>query len=239
MIKLNGRYYVTPQEFVECIGECIPDTTFVDFTELDSLNTELAKISPIFKVKNGDNYFDLDDLGLDGKLKMSKIEKRYGVVVNSITAFSILTVSVNADIDYSIPVFVKSSIIENRPVELNVVDMFITEEDVLEYFCVDLEGFMSENVFQEFESMKKYLAGNYFSGHSTHTPILGVKNFAQVVLQQLMDADCFKNLSDRKLDFDGDIIEVKADEAVLNRIIKLRDAFNKFTQEFSFQRHEN
>ena len=64
MIKLNGKYYVTQHEFVECIGVRIPDTTFVDFTRLDSLNTKLAKLSPLFKVLNGDNYFELDDLGL-------------------------------------------------------------------------------------------------------------------------------------------------------------------------------
>lgn len=238
MIKLNGKYYVTQHEFVECIGVRIPDTTFVDFTRLDSLNTKLAKLSPLFKVLNGDNYFELDDLGL-GSDTIYSVCQDY--VTDIVTAFNIFTVTVNADIRYRIPVFVKSSIVENTPVNLDVNDMFILKDDVLEYLCVKIEELISAEVLQEFDNMERYLAGNYFTSPSSHMPIFGVKNFTHVVLQQLMDANCFKNSSIRvplttltaprpsielklNLDFDGDTMT--GDEVVFDRIVKLRDAFD-------------
>lgn len=227
---MNGEYYVTQEEFIS-VSQYIPDTTFVDYTRVKSLNTKLAEYNPLFKVTGGDDHFKLRDLlHIWDESIVDAIERHHDPDI--ITAFKVLTIHVSSDTRYNIHCFVPASIILHAsftsPVELNgavkfnTSDMFITVANAFNY----LFGKMSNDTLNadfnlsELNKLSKYIAGNIFR-HSHHEPIFGISTFVQIIIPELINMENIRknNALVDKINAFKDILNLELDKFVQNELM--------------------
>lgn len=178
MIKLNGEYYITQEEFIKFICRYGTDTTFADFTKVKPLNDELAKLNPLLEVADGDDHFRLKDLV---HVLNDSIEHYYHP--NDVTTFKVLSICVSSDICHNIDCFVSTSILSHtlftipvelrKPIKFDTSNMFVLVTDVLDYLLDKTKDYVTKVDFDlsELNRIANVFTRNIFK-YPCHEPMV-------------------------------------------------------------------